>query len=87
MSESMSAKTIAVIALIVSVIVGGSALSLSFQRSPVSREDNVIRVTGTGSVFARPDQAVILIGVEEEADTAEEAMNANAQRCPPSSRA
>ena len=51
--------------------------AVSAQTDVDSTEARVIQVTGYGTVSARPDTAVVRLGVETEADTAEEALDEN----------
>jgi uncharacterized protein YggE len=60
-------------------ILSGRESAVQAQADTASSDDTerTIQVTGYGVVSARPDTAVVRLGVETEADTAEEALDEN----------
>lgn len=79
-------KTIAIaVFILVTLIVGTALLSRTgraqppgqIQEEPIRR---MVSVSGLGQVSARPDQAIVRLGVQNEAETASEALTENSQR-------
>jgi hypothetical protein len=50
------------------------------QLEPLSGDRRTISVSGSGTVSARPDQAVVRLGVETMAETAEQALSSNSEQ-------
>lgn len=74
---------LALVALLALVGAFGAPLgaqTAAAQDTPDMPETRTIRVSGAGRVSARPDLAIVRVGVQTEADTAVAALDANSER-------
>lgn len=71
----------AFILIVLSLLLGIGLTSMTLPQQAAAQTDNqearTIQVTGQGEVSAEPDQAIVRMGVETEADTAESALDDN----------
>jgi len=79
MKTKVTLILLAIAALIMAglFMLSGRETAVNAQTDVDTSEERVIQVTGYGTVSARPDTAVVRLGVETEADTAEEALDEN----------
>jgi hypothetical protein len=71
--------------LVILLILGVTLVAMQSTTSPVSaqaeqEQQRTIQVTGRGQVSAQPDRAVLRLGVQTEADGAQEALDENNER-------
>jgi uncharacterized protein len=84
--KNMVKTVVIAIAILVMLIVGTSLLSQTGRAEPFRQvnQDNLenrrITVTGTGRAEAQPDQAVVRVGVQTEAESASAALSDNNTR-------